>query len=665
MQAFKLIVGLVHFESLSLKPISLFLLTLLLPFVGFSQSIELSSSRPYLRVTEGSFLIDSFGELSFQELLSDSTQILTKFNSENKGFKKSEKTYWIKSQLYNSDDFDNEWILDFQGWSRVNFHYKIDSINWEEKITGHRIPYNNRDHPIGNRSLIIIPIKAQSTIPFYVRLESVPDNMLVPRNLHYSVNLRNQLESDAHLDELIVSTFIGICIALFLYNLFIYLITRELSTLFYLGHVLCLSYVIANNSGYLIPAFQFFENFLVWRAPLEAITSGLNFLFICFFTMYFLHTAKYIPVWHKALKVIMIEVVLLVFAAIFSYDLFGSIIWLVTYFNIFFIVSLAIVSMIKKVPSSGYYMLAYGFTFLGITIVISGFLGVVPINNIFVKYSNLGGYGLEIIFFSFAIGNKINILQNQSKEQQKVIIKSMKEKEVMQEKTARELEKKVKERTQEINEQKRIVELEREKSQNLVLNILPKSAVDELINTGKYKPRHHQSVTVLFADFQGFTNTVSTIPPNLLVSELNDLFRHFDDVMVNCNLEKIKTIGDAYMAACGLSGNENDHAIQCVVAAKQILEYLQVRNLKSAIKWEIRIGLHSGSVVAGIVGKNKYTYDLWGDTVNIANRMESACEVGNINVSAYTYDLVQSKFQGNYRGKINIKGKGEIDMYYV
>ena len=643
----------------------MFLLTLLLPLVSFSQTIGLSTSSPYISVTKGSFLIDKSGELSFQDIRSDSTHTFAIFNSENSGFKKSEKTYWIKSQFTNNDDFDNEWILDFQGWSKVNFHYKLDSLNWDEKITGHRIAYNNRDFPIGNRSLLIIPIKAHSTIPFFVRLESLPDNLLAPKDLHFSVNLRSQLESDAHINELIVSTFIGICIALFLYNLFIYTITREFSTLFYLGHVLCLSYVVANSSGYIVKVFQFSESFLAWRATTEAMTSGLNFLFICLFTMYFLHTSKYIPIWHKALKVVMVEVCFLIIAAILNFELFGSIVWLVTYFNIFFIVSLGIWAMIKNVPSSGYYMLAYGFTFLGITIVISGFLGIVPLDNIFIKYANLGGYGLEIIFFSFAIGNKINILQTESKEQQKVIINSMREREIMQNNIASELEKKVEERTEEINEQKRIVELEREKSQNLVLNILPKIAVDELINTGEYIPRHHPSVTVLFADFQGFTNTVSTIPPNVLVSELDDLFRHFDDIMVKCNLEKIKTIGDAYMAACGLSGNENDHAVHCVEAAKQILEYLSERNLQQAIKWKIRIGLHSGSVVAGIVGKNKYTYDLWGDTVNIANRMESACEVGNINVSAYTYALVQSKFKGTYRGKIEVKGKGEIDMYYV
>ena len=639
---------------------------LLLSFTTFSQAVKLSSSKLYIPIAAGSYLIDHSGKLNLADFTSESKKFtFLELDSAHDNILKSSKVFWIKSSFINTDDFDNEWILDFQGWSKVNFYYKDDSSKWIEKITGHLIPYRKRDHPIGNRSLIRVPLKAQTTIPFYVRLESLPDNLLAPKNLNFTASLRSHLEREAHIDELIVSTFIGICIALFFYNLFIFSATRELSTLFYLGHLFALSYVVSNNSGYLISALKFVENFPSWRAPLEALMSGCNFFFICLFTMHFLQTKNYLPQWHKALTIITIFLVLQTIAAITKFELFGKIIWFIAYIDIFFLVSLGIKSVLSKVPSSGYYMLAYGFTFLGTIILTSAFLGILPINHIFIRNSTLAGYGLEIIFFSFAIGNKINTLQIETKAQQKVIINNFEERAQMQQNIAKDLEKKVEERTHEINEQKEIIQAEREKSQILLLNIFPKHVVDELINSGKYQPRYHPTVTVMFTDFKGFTNTVSTIPPDKLVSELNDLFHHFDDIIIKCGLEKIKTIGDAYMAACGLSDDNPDHAVQCVTAAKQILEYLHKRNLSSAIKWEIRIGLHSGSVVAGVVGKNKFTFDLWGDTVNIASRIESACEIGYINASAYTFDLVQTKFSGQYRGKIDIKGKGEIDMYYI
>jgi len=222
----------------------------------------------------------------------------------------------------------------------------------------------------------------------------------------------------------------------------------------------------------------------------------------------------------------------------------------------------------------------------------------------------------------------------------------------------KDLEKTVAERTAEVVAQ-------RKRSDELLLNILPANVAEELKETGRVQPVHFEEVSILFADFKEFTNIVASIPSKKLIRELNDIFQNFDDIMENVGLEKIHTIGDAYVAAGGLPKEDPEHALTCVNAAKDMIDYLTKRNETNSIKWKVRIGIHSGPITAGVVGKKKFTYDVFGDTVNIAARIESASEEGRINISAYTHDLVKGHINCDYRGKINAKGKGDLDMYFV
>jgi adenylate cyclase len=205
---------------------------------------------------------------------------------------------------------------------------------------------------------------------------------------------------------------------------------------------------------------------------------------------------------------------------------------------------------------------------------------------------------------------------------------------------------------------------EQKKSDDLLHNILPANIIRDLKESGKTIPKRHSNVTILFTDFEGFTELVASISAITLVNELNDIFGRFDEIMEETGVEKIETIGDAYMAACGLEETTN-HAAHCIRASQMMISYLEERNKSHEIKWRMRVGIHSGTAVAGVVGKKKFAYDLFGDTINTASRIESAGEAGKINISSSTYELVKNDFTFLSRGKIFVKGKGELEMYFV
>ena len=206
---------------------------------------------------------------------------------------------------------------------------------------------------------------------------------------------------------------------------------------------------------------------------------------------------------------------------------------------------------------------------------------------------------------------------------------------------------------------------EKNKTESLLHNILPVNVAKELIEKGHTTPAKFEEVTVLFTDFVSFTKIVDSISIEKLIQELNALYSQFDDIMKSEGIEKIKTIGDAYLAVCGVPEKVDNHAIRCVTAAKKILTVLEKRNQQRDIQWQLRIGIHTGPIVAGVIGKNKFTYDIFGDTINVASRLEASSEPGKINITSETYHLIKEQFPCDYRGKISAKGKGAIDMYFV
>lgn len=210
---------------------------------------------------------------------------------------------------------------------------------------------------------------------------------------------------------------------------------------------------------------------------------------------------------------------------------------------------------------------------------------------------------------------------------------------------------------------------EKKRSDALLLNILPEEIANELKQFGKSYARKHEEVSVLFADIKGFSSIAETLSAVELVAQLDECFRAFDQIVGKHGLEKIKTVGDAYVCACGLPNPVHGHAEKTINAALDMLEFIKGFGMTKSVQnlpvFEFRIGIHTGPVVTGVVGQKKFTYDIWGDAVNLAARMEQHGEAGKINISGSTWQLVKSKFKCRHRGKIEAKNKGMVDMYFV
>lgn len=207
--------------------------------------------------------------------------------------------------------------------------------------------------------------------------------------------------------------------------------------------------------------------------------------------------------------------------------------------------------------------------------------------------------------------------------------------------------------------------MQKERAEQLVSNILPKQTVEELKSMGRSSRKKYKMVTVLFSDIQGFTKIADLMNPDELLDELDKYFLNFDSIVESLGIEKIKTIGDAYMCAGGIPQKNRTNPVDVVYAALTVQKYMKDLKDKQLDVWDIRIGIHTGAVIAGVVGSKKYTYDIWGDTVNVASRMESLGQPQEVNISEVTYDLVKEYFDCEYRGKVPVKYKGEMKMYFV
>ena len=302
-----------------------------------------------------------------------------------------------------------------------------------------------------------------------------------------------------------------------------------------------------------------------------------------------------------------------------------------------------------------YYLIAWVSLLASNIVLLFALNGVLEINFWTVGSTQIGNC-IEAILLTLALAAKLKAYKNEQAAYQESILEKTKENERLVTKQNIVLEQKVKERTAELREEKT-------KSDELLLNILPKAIVDELKSTGRATPRLHEHVSVMFIDIEGFTGYSERVSPSELVGDIDRLFRGFDLIIEKYGIEKIKTIGDAYLCAAGLHSTKSDHAMRTLQAAKEIIEFVEAERQRGDF-FKVRVGIHSGSLISGVVGKSKFAYDIWGDTVNVAARMEQNGKEGKINVSEQVYNLLKDEISFEHRGKLPVKNKGDIDMYF-
>jgi len=450
---------------------------------------------------------------------------------------------------------------------------------------------------------------------------------------------------------------VGVVVGLGLYNLALYFFVRDKGYHRFAVYTLAAGgYVMSVKNYYLAvlwPTFPVADSILSWCLIMMTVQGFVRF------TQEFLQTATTTPAGHRMLSVIhgLLYAGPLIGAPIVGFGWrgagfsFNSIVALCSFFIVIFLATRCHRAGFRPARA---YLAGNLFFCAGGAVYGLSFLGIVAPTPI---YADLVVVGIvfQAIFFSLGVAERMARMRADLNRQ--AVDKERFERQVVEVQN-RLLEERIDKRTAELV-------AEKEETERLLHNIFPVEVARELRRNGSAAPRRHSETTVIFTDFVGFTATVGTIPARKLVEELDHIFRAFDTIVETHGIEKIKTIGDAYLAACGIPHPRPDHATASVLAALAMQAFIEAHNHDNAIKWRMRVGIHSGAVVAGVVGRRKFTYDIWGDTVNIAARMESAAAAGRVNVSAYTYDLIRNAIRCEYRGKIAVKGKGKIDMYHV
>jgi len=571
------------------------------------------------------------------------------------GFRAS--AFWLRFSVVNPTDKDVPYWFDTgnRTLQEVDLYVFDSAGNRAHQLTGSKFPYAQR--PLDTDYFVFpLSVPAHGSSELYLRVRSTGylNTQLVPHLWTPQDYLRHQ-----QAERMLWACYLGMAASLAALNLMLWFYLKDRSYLLYVlslfGMVCTVSTMFGGyGSSYRLfwPAYPVFEQ-ISW-----VLVATFTDIFVPLFIARLIDMGRLKPLLRNAM-IVLIAVTCLNCAVLTG----------LTWLQNADAASLQRIYILGTATSSAIYICLFVATLYALRernraavflcVANTPLMAWVSLNAVGVLMSGKPAGGASMMFgsaFEFtvmalALADRFNQERKQRMAAKQALIEAL-------QRSEQELEQKVLQRTLELN-------VEKERAKELLHNILPVELAEELSRTGKAHSARHEAATILFADFSDFTDLASTMPADRMVGELNDIFAAFDDIVDEVGLEKIKTIGDAYMAAAGLPKPCEDHAQRCVRAGLRMIDFIERRNQSSTYKWGVRVGIHSGPVVSGVVGKRKYAFDIWGDTVNIASRMESAGAAGRVNLSAYTTDLARRDFECEYRGKLEAKGKGKMDMYFV
>jgi adenylate cyclase len=575
--------------------------------------------------------------------------------------------YWMRVSITNTEDHTAD-IQFFPGLCEELMLYIPNGESYEKYSIGafekSSVKRKISGYGKGFMAQALLTIAANSTETYYLNfkrmsggIQAQRDAQLLPRIISGEV-WRSKIE----FSEIIWSFIFGCFVMLLLYHIVYLFLTKDLVYLYFSLFVFAVSFPFLTLVTDLFDAPKY-------NALLFFSVSGMFSAFYFQLTRKLLGLKELLPKWDKILRVFIVAKALLVALYSIFYIVSGDIFVILSVYIPSILVELSVmvllaVALLKtKDRISLFFVIGSSLAWLAMLIAV---MSADDLNSLTpqlspIKYATPAiGFVLESLVFAMVLSYRARMNEIDKKKAQNALIDQLQENKKIQEIANKELELKVKERTKDIK-------VEQQKAENLLLNVLPKSVVQEMKEHGKSVPKKFDNVTVLFADFVGFTAISSSISPEDLVEQLNFFFAEFDAIMKRHGLEKIKTIGDAYLAVSGLPVSSVNHAEKAVQAAKDLMDFLDKLRKQNPVylPWQMRIGVHSGDVVAGVIGDYKFAYDIWGDTVNVASRLETNSRSGKINISGTTYELVKDKFECQARGEINVKNRGKVPMYFV
>ena len=598
-------------------------------------------------------LEDPLGNFTFEEVSSNAFQSqFQPSKSVNLALGYTEAAFWVRLPIANKSTSPIILELAQAGVLDCALYYKTDTDELIVEKAGSNTLFKNR--PIKN-SFQVFRL-SPGIRDYYIRLTT--NSSPIPVRL-YSQPVYEEKSISL---KFVYGIYIGLMLFVFLNNLFLFFSFKNFLYLvnsFNIIIFLCYSMVVVD--GFVVYFFQKID-LLFWFLLIPPIGVTMQTIY----TLWFLEVWQYRP---RLFKWVVGLVAIYLTWLVIKFFLPFSIVQPINTFQAllsFFVIGFIGISVGRKGNRFGYYFALTYFIYFLMVLAEATYVNTgKPAYLLGLSYSGYAAI-IEAIALSFLLVKKLEwekkeIEEKEKEAQLRLVTQTLENERIVKEQNLI-LENKVRERTLELSDAK-------EKSDNLLKNILPDAIAEELKASGKAKARIYNSVTVLFSDFKDFTTISSDLGPEELVREIDVCFSAFDEIMKKYAVEKIKTVGDAYIAAAGLPKADPLHAENVALAALEIRDFISNRKKEKIQKgetyFELRIGIHTGPVVAGIVGVNKFAYDIWGNTVNIAARMEENCHPGKINISKATYQLVSHKFQCHHRGKINAKNKGMVDMYFL